>query len=102
MLRGVLALRYDVDKWFVEISENMSAHQDRVDGNLGEQPTAGWMTTDIRAGFNFRSLSIFGGVNNLLDKHYYDHLSYQRDPFATGVKVPENGRNFYITVLYRF
>ena len=103
-LRGVLSVRYDVDSWFFEVAENLTASQDRVDTGLNEQPTAGWMTTDLKAGINYNSLSIYGGVNNLLDKQYYNYLSYLRDPFVSGVgyKVPENGRNFYLTVAYKF
>lgn len=103
-LRGMVSVRYDIDKWFVELAENLAARQDRVDSGLNEQETAGWMTTDLKAGINWQSLSVYGGVNNLLDKQYYRHLSYLRDPFAGGVgfKVPENGRNFYLTVTYKF
>jgi len=43
-------------------------------------------------------------VDNLFDKQYYNYLSYLRDPFASGVgnKVPEIGRNIYLTLGYRF
>lgn len=101
-LRGTLAVRYDVNSWFVELAENFASRQDRVDTVLHEQETAGWMTTDLKAGFNYKSLSLFAGIYNLLDKFYYTNLSYLRDPFASGVKVPENGRNFYITAAYKF
>lgn len=103
-LKGSLALRYDVERWFVEAVQNFTARQDRVDSGLNEQETAGWLTTDLKAGVKYGSLSLYGGVNNLLDNQYYSHLSYQRDPFASGVgfKVPENGRNFYLTVAYAF
>jgi iron complex outermembrane receptor protein len=101
-LKGMLALRYDVDTWFVELAENFANSQDNVDSVLGEQATAGWMTTDLKAGYKYRALSLYAGIYNLLDKFYYSHLSYLRDPFASGVKVPENGRNFYLTMAYRF
>jgi iron complex outermembrane receptor protein len=101
-LKGTLALRYDVNTWFVEVAENFANRQDRVDTALNEQTTAGWMTTDLKGGYNFRALSVYAGIYNMLDKYYYTHLSYQRDPFASGVKVPENGRNFYVTAAYRF
>ncbi|MFA7062032.1 MAG: TonB-dependent receptor [Pedobacter sp.] len=101
-LKGMLAMRYDVDTWFVEVAENFANSQDNVDSALGEQATAGWMTTDLKAGYKYKALSVYAGIYNLLDKFYYSHLSYQRDPFASGVKVPENGRNFYLTVAYKF
>jgi iron complex outermembrane receptor protein len=103
-LQGMIALRYDNGELFAEIAENLTRKQNRVDSGLNEQPTAGWATTDIKAGYNYRALSVYAGIYNLLDKQYYSHLSYVRDPFASGVgfKVPENGRNFYVTVAYRF
>jgi len=101
-LEGSLALRYDVDTWFVELSENFAARQDRVDSSLNEEETPGWMTTDFRAGLKYGVLSFYVGVENLLDKHYFSHLSYLRDPFASGVKVPETGRSFHATVVCAF
>lgn len=99
---GSVALRYDVDTWFFEVTENFAARQDRIDKSLGEAETPGWMTTDLRAGWNYGVLSLYAGVENLLDKHYFSHLSFQRDPFASGVKVPETGRNFYATAVFSF
>ena len=101
-LKGTLALRYDVNTWFVEAAGNFANSQDRVDTALNEQTTAGWVTTDLKGGYNYKALSLYAGVYNLLDKFYYTHLSFQRDPFASGVKVPENGRNFYVTAAYKF
>ncbi len=103
-LKGVVALRYDSGTFFAEVAENLAREQDRVDTGLNEQPSAGWATTDLKAGFNYKALSVYGGVYNLFDKQYYRHLSYLRDPFVGGVgfKVPENGRNLYLTVAYRF
>jgi len=99
---GSVALRYDVDTWFFEVAENFAVRQDRVDSALSEEETPGWMTTDLRAGWKYNVLSLYAGVENLLDKHYFSHLSYQRDPFASGVKVPENGRSFYATAVFAF
>ena len=101
-LEGSVGLRYDVDTWFIEVTENFAARQDRVDSSLSEEETPGWMTTDLRAGLKYGVVSLYGGVENLLDKHYFSHLSYLRDPFASGEKVPENGRTFYATVVCAF
>jgi len=101
-LEGSLVLRYDVDSWFVELSENFAARQDRVDSSLNEEETPGWMTTDLRAGLKYGVWSFYVGVENLLDKHYFSHLSYLRDPFSSGVKVPETGRSFHATVVCAF
>jgi iron complex outermembrane receptor protein len=101
-LTGSLGLRYDVDKWFVEIAERFADRQDRVDRSLEEEKTSGWGITDLKAGVNLDRWTIFAGINNLFDKHYFNHLSYQRDPFRSGVRVPEVGIFGYLTVMYKF
>jgi iron complex outermembrane receptor protein len=45
---------------------------------------------------------VTAGVLNLFDKYYFTHLSYQRDPFRSGYKVPEVGAFGYLTVSYRY
>jgi len=101
-LRGMVSIRYDNGTFFLEALENLTREQDRVDASLTETTTSGWATTDIKGGINYRSVSIIAGVNNLFDRYYYSHLSYARDPFQSGVKVPENGRNVYFTLAYKF
>lgn len=103
-LKGVLALRYDSGVAFVEVAETMASSQERVDTALNEEATPGWATTDLKAGWRYRDLSLQAGVNNLFDKMYYNHLSYARDPFVSGVgvRVPETGRYAYVTVGYNF
>ena len=100
-LRGSAGVRYDNNSFFFEATENLSSRQNRVDLALGETSTAGYVTTDLKTGFNYKDLSVIAGVSNLFDIQYYNYLSYLRDPFATGVKVPENGRNFYVTVQFK-
>ncbi len=39
-------------------------------------------------------------IVNLFDAHYYQHLSYQRDPFAAGLHVYEPGRMVRLSVAY--
>ena len=98
----VAALRYDVNAFFAEAEEVYAARQDRVDVALQEQPTAAWFITNVRVGVAYKGLRAFAGVRNLLDKFYYEHLAYLRDPFASGTKVPEPGRSFYGTLQYAF
>lgn len=101
-LTGTVALRYDSGSWFVELSEKMAARQDRVDDALNEVETPGWAVTDIKAGATFDPWSLVAGVNNLFDRYYFSHLSYQRDPFRSGVRVPETGLLAFVTLTYRF
>lgn len=42
------------------------------------------------------------GVANLFDRLYTEHLSYQRDPFRSGVRVAEPGRAVFLNMSARF
>lgn len=101
-LKGRLALRYDTGVYFGEIETVAQATQDKVDSDLGETKTSGWAIVNLKAGGEYKNLRLTAGVENLFDKFYYEHLSYLRDPFSTGTKVPEPGRSFYLNVSYRF
>lgn len=101
-LKGRLGLRYDREAYFIEASESFASAQNRIDATLNETATPGWMTTELRAGAKWGNTTLSAGVNNLFDVDYSTHLAYLRDPFSAGVKVPESGRNFYLSVSQRF
>lgn len=101
-LRGAVSVRYDNGTYFIEAVENMTRKQDQVDTDLQETTTAGWATTDIKSGVTYSGVTAIIGINNLFDKFYYSHLSYARDPFVAGPKVPENGRYAYVSLSCKF
>ncbi|MCX8059656.1 MAG: TonB-dependent receptor, partial [Aquificaceae bacterium] len=98
---GRLGLRYDTGLWFLEVETVATATQSRVDSDLGEQRTSGWGTVNLKAGINHKNLTLNAGVENLLDKQYFEHFSYIRHPFR-GARVPEPGRSFYLSATYQF
>jgi iron complex outermembrane recepter protein len=100
-LKGIASLRYDVGWFFAEVEEVVAAPQPKVDVALQESETAGWAITNLRLGTAWRGMKVFAGVRNLLDRFYTEHLSYLRDPFASGVKVPEPGRTLYLNAQYQ-
>ncbi|SNZ16071.1 TonB-dependent receptor [Hydrogenobacter hydrogenophilus] len=101
-LKARLAIRYDRGNYFGEVETVLSATQYRVDKDLNEQKTSGYGILNFKVGGNYKGITITAGIDNLLDKKYYDYLSYQRDPFRSGVKVPEPGRTFYVNASYVF
>jgi iron complex outermembrane receptor protein len=101
-LKTRIALRYDKGMYFGEVETILSATQNRVDTDLKEQKTSGYGVVNVKVGGNFKGFTLNAGVDNVFDKKYFEHLSYLRDPFATGVKVPEPGRTFYINASYTF
>lgn len=101
-LRTWAALRY-VREWaFAEVGGTGVARQSRVDTDLNETATPGYALMNLKLGVTRGKVSASFSVDNLLDRFYYEHLSYYRDPFGAGIKVPEPGRNFFAQLRYAF
>jgi len=101
-LRAWSALRYAHPWAFAELGTVVVNRQSLVSGDLNETPTAGYGLLNIKLGATYRKLSAGFTIDNLLNRFYYEHLSYYRDPFASGVKVPEPGRNVFAQLRYSF
>ncbi len=101
-LRGRLTARYDDGRFFGVVEGIFSGGQDHVDSSLDEETTAGWATGNISAGYRRGKWSGTLGVSNLFDRYYTEHLSYQRDPFRSGIRVAEPGRAVFINLSARF
>ena len=99
-------LRYDERRaaggLFGEAEVVYSLGQDHVDATLNEQPTPPWAAVNLRGGIAFKAARASVGVANLLNRAYVEHLSYQRDPFRSGAKVLEPGRNVYVNLAVTF
>ncbi|MBP9826739.1 MAG: TonB-dependent receptor, partial [Thermoanaerobaculia bacterium] len=100
-LSGRLALRWEPGRWYTELEGVAATEQTRVDSGLQETETPAWQIANLRAGIELGRFWLIGGVENLFDRTYREHLSYQRDPFRAGVAVPEPGRSFSLTLRYR-
>ncbi len=96
------ALRYTHHWGFAEIGGTGVERQGLVDTDLHETPTAGYGLLNVKLGLLWRNWTASIVVDNLLNRFYYENLSYYRDPFASGVKIPEPGRNFFGQVKYGF
>ncbi len=104
--RSRLALRYEHrGSWwngFAEIEGVYSARQSHVDTDLRESPTPAYGLANARVGGGFGRLRLAVGLANLFDTTYVEHLSYQRDPFRSGARVFEPGRNIYANLSVGF
>jgi iron complex outermembrane recepter protein len=101
-MRSRTTLRYDTGKIFAEAEAVFSGAQRYVDSSLGEQQTAGYGIANLKGGFNFKGATIKLGLNNIFGRRYYENLSYQRDPFRSGARVYEPGRNLFVNLSYRY
>ncbi len=104
--RARLALRYERraarHSGFAELEGVYSAAQTHVDTDLRESPTPAYSLLNARVGGSYGHVRFSVGLANLLNRTYMEHLSYQRDPFRTGAKVYEPGRNVYANVAMVF
>ncbi len=101
-LLGHASVRYDDGRAYFALEGVFSAGQDRVDASLGETPSPAWAIANVRGGVRWGKLLATVGVSNLLDADYVEYLSFMRDPFRTGARVAEPGRNVYVNVSARF
>jgi iron complex outermembrane receptor protein len=101
-LRGRTSLRYGRRLWFAEIEGIVANTQRRVNPELLETPTAGYAILNAKVGWHAGRATVTVGLDNALDRFYYESLSYQRDPFRNGVRIPEPGRSLFVSLSYRF
>lgn len=101
-LRGTVWLRFDDGKYFAEAEGVFAARQSRVDRAIGEKETPGWGIANIKAGAEFGGLKFVTGVRNIFDRYYYEHLSYNREPYASGIRIPEPGRSWFVSMQWMF
>jgi len=101
-LKSRASLRYGSSQFFAEINGLVTARQDKIDPRLLERSTAGYGIVGVKGGIHHKQLNLSGGVENLTNRYYYEHLSFQRDPDRLGVRIPEPGRTFYLNLSYNF
>jgi outer membrane receptor protein involved in Fe transport len=64
-------------------------------------PTPSYGIADLSAGPRRGTLSVTAGVANLFNQYFVEHLSYQRDPFRSGIHVADPGRNGFSSVTWK-
>ncbi|MEN8194222.1 MAG: hypothetical protein ABFS12_15485, partial [Bacteroidota bacterium] len=88
--------------WGMGLFANITyeAEQTRVDYMLSESTTPAWYRADIGIKYELDNLRINLEVENVTNQLYYKHLSFLRNPFASGAHVFEPGRNIYLSFTY--
>lgn len=94
-----LSLSGEYGRFAPEISLRSVLEQNRVSPSFGEMATPAFATMDFGAAFRFTpQLRLSGGVENIFDKAYYEHLS-RRIP-GGGRPLYAPGRNFYLALVW--
>jgi iron complex outermembrane recepter protein len=101
-LRSQLELQYGKGGLFANLGAVATGRQNHVDTDEHELTTAGFSTFNAKLGYRANQFKVEAGINNLLAREYSEYLSYARNPYSNGVRLPEPGRNFFINLTYRF
>ncbi|MCU0840879.1 MAG: TonB-dependent receptor [Thiobacillaceae bacterium] len=104
-LRATLNATYMRGPWQARGEWLLADRQDDVAAYNGETPTAGHGVVNLRAGYRFDGgLTLTGGVENLFDKRYYDHLGginrVAGGDVALNDKLPGKGRALHLRLAY--
>lgn len=82
------------------IRHTFNDSQTRVDLNLSEKSTPSWNKLDAGISYTIKTIRISLEIENITNELYYQHLSYSRDPFASGATVFEPGRTIRFNIKY--
>jgi iron complex outermembrane recepter protein len=88
------------DKLKTKLAIRMVAAQDKISHAFYEDKTPGFVLADFGIDYVYnQNFSVSGGVNNIFDKTYYEHLNRR----VIGSKSPlyEPGRIFYINLILK-
>jgi len=109
-VNGRLSLTYEHSDWLASVSYIGAMKQDKVAAFNGEQETSGYsimnVFTQYRPSFSgiTKGLTIAAGVNNIIDTKYVDHLNginrAANTNIAMGQRIPNQGRNVFVTMRY--
>jgi iron complex outermembrane receptor protein len=78
-----------------QLEEILNAPQYRVSHRNSESTSAGYAVSNLRVFDRINEwLSISGGIENIFDKEYYNHLDW--------LKIPQKGRNIYCDLKISF
>lgn len=103
-----MALDYSLSHLLTGVELVGYAKQNRVSKTNTEQKTSGYGVVNLYASYGFMkdTLKLSAGVDNVLDKHYLNHLGgYNRvtnSDVAKGERLPGMGRNAFAKLVWSF
>lgn len=96
-IRYSLGAHFCKQKFTPELMVRYAAKQDRISENYGETKTPDFTVLDFKASYLFSdNIQIIGGIRNLFDEAYYEHLNRSVKGSNQAIYAP--GRSFYLTL----
>jgi iron complex outermembrane receptor protein len=100
-LRVMLSGSYFKDKLKLSLHGRYVLKQTRISPEFGKSATPAFWLMDLDVSYDaIRWLTLSGGVRNLFDMAYYEHLN--RSVSGTGHPIYNPGRNIYLGLMARF
>jgi iron complex outermembrane receptor protein len=94
-----LGYRFFDNKLIPELRARFVASQNKISSSYDEKSTPGFITAGFKLSYHFNEyLDVHGGVNNIFNKAYYEHLN--RRIIGTKQNLYEPGRVFYINLVF--
>jgi iron complex outermembrane receptor protein len=98
-------LRLRTPQWrggHVHATYTHAAGQGRIDPTQNEEPTDSWNRLDLGVVMELEDVRLALTLDNATNALYTQHLSYQRNPFASGLRVWEPGRTGRLSAAFAF
>jgi len=96
--KSLTSIKYRLGLYSIQAESELSARQNRINPASGETKTPSYILFHLRLSAVWmlgpRSIELNGGVENITDRFYHEHLDWSA--------IPRPGRNFYLTVAFRF
>ncbi|NJL13212.1 MAG: TonB-dependent receptor [Microscillaceae bacterium] len=97
-LKSIQTLRYQRPRWSLQIEQEAALSQTRFREDFGENQTPAFMIFHLRGSYHWQfrtqSIELSGGIENLTDQPYWEHLDW--------IDIPRPGLNLYLNLFYRF
>ncbi|HNS17856.1 MAG TPA: TonB-dependent receptor [Bacteroidales bacterium] len=95
----VIGYKFLQGRLLPKIKGRIAAHQNHVSKAFYEQTTPGFFVAGFSCSYYHNAhFTITGGVDNIFDKAYYEHLS--RRIIGNTYDLYEPGRNFYVNLIF--
>ncbi|MCC6926867.1 TonB-dependent receptor [Novosphingobium sp.] len=100
-LNGRVALAWQGTGWSLSGELVGAAAQRKVSATNGEAPSSGWVSANLWFGLDLgKTVQLSGGIENLFDRRYADHLAGRnRVPggdVGLGERLPAAGRSLFV------
>ncbi len=104
-LNAKLALEQRSGDWVNTLEAKLVSAKSNVQAVRGETRTGGYGLLNLRTRYQWRDFTLDAGIDNLLDKFYYDPLGgayVGQRPVVPGVGVPGMGRSLNVGLTMKF